>query len=532
MVRGRDTRLVDLDEDDPADDRAEDGRAGAGRVRRGAGDAGTAGTGTAGTGTDRSVDARTAGTSDADAPDDAPGRTSSRRRWAATALGVVVLAGGLWTAQAVVDARERARLEHVREIPGAVVPPPAELRVLWSAAVPPPGADGRHDPRTFAGLRTHPDGATDVAAVDAATGAEHWVLPLVPPPAERGAEVFRVGSRCAAADGDRLVCLGSDVTLPRPDGGVGADVGVATVSRVVVVDAGSGDVEADLSARSAGGVHAHAFALTDDRVVLVGLDADGTSRAWALDLASGRQVWDVALPAVQETSTLLVGADTPWTLPDGTVAVADRDGAVVLLDPADGHVLRGPLRGTSAVVVTPRLDGRAELAVPRGEDVDVLRADGDVRVPGRLLEVTADDGSLPDLLLSHGGGRVHAVDAGTGEVRWTTEALLPNGVAVLDGRVHVATAGELATLDGGTGARLWARDRASRVWSNGPVTDGTLLYEPRLAGGGADRPGLVAVDPADGTERADVLLPRDVWSAAPWAGRLVALTTDGVRVLG
>ncbi len=509
MVRGRDTRVVDLDEDDPADARAD------ADARGGTGHAGAR-----------------AGTASAGTPTDARNRGASRRRWVVAGVGVAVLAAGLWTAQAAVESRERARLEDVRDVPGAVVPPPADLRVLWTTATPPPQADGRHDPRTFAGLRTLADGATDIAAVDAATGAERWVLPLVPAPADRGPDVFRVGSRCAAAGGDRLVCLGSDVTLPRPGASRGADVGVATVSRVVVVDVGSGEVEADLSARSAGGVHAHTFALTDDRVVLVGLDADGTSRAWALDLTSGRQVWDVALPAVRATSTLLVGADTPWTLPDGTVAVAGRDGAVVLLDPADGHVLRGPLRGTSAVIVTPRLDGRAELAVPRGEDADVLRADRDVRVPGRLLGVTADDGSLPGLLLSHGGGRVHAVDAGTGEVRWSADAMTPDGAAVLDGRVHVTTAGELATLDGGTGARLWARDRASRVWSSGPVTDGTLLYEVRPAGDGSDRPGFVALDPGDGTERADVLLPRDVWSAAPWAGRLVTVTAAGARVLG
>ncbi|MFS0705705.1 PQQ-binding-like beta-propeller repeat protein [Cellulomonas sp. 179-A 9B4 NHS] len=527
MVRGRDTRVVDLDEDDPADDRADDGRAGARLVRRGTGDVGTAGAGTPTAGTGGTG---TAGPADADTPDDAPARTASRRRRAAAALGVVVLAAGLWGAQAAVDARERARLDDVRDVPGAVVPPPAELRVLWAAAVPPPAADGRHDPRTFAGLRTHADGATDVAAVDAATGAEHWVLPLVPPPADRGAEVFRVGSRCAAADGDRLVCLGSDATLPRPGTDDGA--GEATVSRVVLVRVGDGGIEADLPARSATGVPAHTFALAGDRVVLVGVDADGTSRAWALDLATGAHLWDVALPAPAATSTLLVGVDVPWTLPDGTVGVALRDGRAVLLDPADGRVLREPLRGTSAAVVTPRLDGRVELAVPRGEDADVVRADGDVRVPGRLLDVTADDGSLPGLLLSQGGGRVHAVDARTGEVRWTAETLLPDGAAVLDGRVHVTTVEELVTLDGRTGARLWARDRAPRAWARGPVTDGTLLYEPRPADGGADRPGLVALDPADGTERADVPLPRDVWSAAPWAGRLVALTTDGVRVLG
>ncbi|QCB92396.1 PQQ-binding-like beta-propeller repeat protein [Cellulomonas shaoxiangyii] len=466
------------------------------------------------------------------AGEDGDGRPAGRRRWwVVGGAGAVVLVGALVAAQAVVDDRERARLDDVREVPGAVAPPAGALEVLWTAPDVPPYADGWHDPRTFAGLRTTSDGATEVAAVDALTGADRWVLPLVPAPEADDAQAFRVGSRCAAADDDRLVCLGSDAVLTRPGDEPRATTGAGTTSRVVVVDVRTGEVAADHAARSAEGVHAHAFALAGERVVLVGTAADGTSHAWSLDLASGLQAGGEALPAADDRLLPAAAADIPYALGDGTVGVAAQDGSALVLDPADARVVRGPLRGTSPAVVTHHIDGRTDLAVPRGEDADVVRAAGDLRVPGRLLNVMVDDGSVPGVLFTEGAGRVHAVDARTGEVRWEAAVALPNAVGVLDGRVHVPSPATLVTLDGRTGARLWERERWSTVWGAGVLTDGTLLYEPRASTREAGRPELVGLDPADGAERGVVSLPPDVWSVIPWGGRLVELEAAGVTVL-
>lgn len=481
---------------------------------------------------DDAAGARPDATSDA-TPDAAPSpaarRRARRRRWAAGTAAVLV-AGGMLAAQRVVDDRERDRLDRVREVAGAVVPPPAELEVLWASPDVLPRTAGRHDPWTSAGLRPREDGATEVVAVDAATGADRWVLPLVP---ARDGQGVGLGNGCVAAGDDRIACLGSDVGLtPAPTTGrLTLDGG--TTSRVVVVDVPTGEVAADLDGTSADGVLAHAFAVAGGRAVLVGADASGTPHVWALDLATGRQVWATTLPAPDEdVLTALVAVDVPYALADGTVAVVARDGSATVLDPADGTVLRGPVRGTAPVVAVERLDGRTDLAVPRGEDADVLRAAGEVRVPGRLLPVLVDDGSLPGVLLSTGAGRVHAVDDRTGDVRWTAEVTLADAAAVLDGRVHVTGPSELVTLDGGDGARLWERERGSRTWSPGVLTDGTLLYEPRTAEGTAGRPELVGLDPADGTEERVVALSADVTSVQPWAGRPVLLGVDGLRVLG
>ncbi|QGQ18153.1 PQQ-binding-like beta-propeller repeat protein [Cellulomonas sp. JZ18] len=469
-------------------------------------------------------------------PDDAPGADPPGRRrprpWTLVAAAALLLLA-LVVAEQVVDARERARLDRVLDVAGAVAPLPDALTVRWSPDRWLAPAAGRQDPRALVAVRTTEDGAQDAVAFDAVHGDVRWRVPLVPAPGERGGTTVPVGSVCATAGADRVVCLGSDAYLVSE--GTSSFTTTTTTARVLVVETGTGAVVAEHDARL-GDVPAHAMTLAGDTVVLHGTDAARASHVWAVDVAGGAVLWSTALPDV-DVDVLSGGVGAPGladvaTLPDGTVAVLLRDGSVLLLDPADGRPLRDPVRGTAPADATVLPDGRVEVAVPDGEHADVLRADRDVRVAGRLLRVTVDDGSVPGVLLAQGGGRVRAVDDRTGEVRWEAPTPLVTTAALLGGRVHLSSGDRLLTLDGRTGAPLWEHERPAGVVPTGVLTDGTLLYEPQTVAGDVGRRVLVGLDPADGRQRRTVTLPPDVVSVQPWARLLVAGTGDRLLVLG
>ncbi|WP_309134005.1 PQQ-binding-like beta-propeller repeat protein [Cellulomonas sp.] len=465
-------------------------------------------------------------------PGTARPRAGRARRWWAVAGAVAVGLGGLGIAQAVVDARERDRLERALDVAGAVAPLPDALAVRWSPDPHLAPVPGWRDPRTVVAVRTTTDGAQDAVAVDTPSGDVRWSVPLLPAPGERGGATEPAGTRCLATGEHRVVCLAAGAYLVVE--GTSSFTTTPTTARLLVLDATTGEVLAEHAARH-GDALAHAATRAGDLVVLLGTDPAGTSHVWAVDAEDGRERWATPLPPA-EVDVLSGGAGSVGpadvrTLADGTAAVVREDGSVVLLDPEDGRRLRAPLPGTAQAHVVPLPDGRVEVVVPGREHGTVLRAGGDVRVTGSLVAVRVDDGSVPGLLLARDGGHVRAVDARTGEVRWEVAVPLVDAASLLDGRVHLTTPVLLATVDARTGALLWERPREGASFF-GVVTDGTLLYEPRRVAGAARRRELVGLDPADGAVRRTVALPSDVTSVQPWAGAVVALGADGPLVLG
>ena len=143
----------------------------------------------------------------------------------------------------------------------------------------------------------------------------------------------------------------------------------------------------------------------------------------------------------------LVGVTVPgWTASvlssSGEVLRASRPGdADHLLDPVAGRLVLLSTTGSGALLSTLVERGRA-----------------DVDVPGELLPLTVDDGSVPGLVLTSSGD-VRGWDAATGESRWRSDVVASVNALLLDGRVYVSTRGGVAALDGRTGDLLW---RASR----------------------------------------------------------------------
>ena len=81
--------------------------------------------------------------------------------------------------------------------------------------------------------------------------------------------------------------------------------------------------------------------------------------------------------------------------------------------------------------------------------------------------------------------------------RWAVETVHPTDRPVVtEGRVFLPGADGLHALDLATGESVWSAEPGERPWTNAPaVVDGTVYTTFR------ERPGVLALDPEDGTER-------------------------------
>ncbi|MFC8190848.1 PQQ-binding-like beta-propeller repeat protein [Cellulomonas sp. NPDC057328] len=459
--------------------------------------------------------------------------TARRRLWGAVAAGLALVAVAVG-AQTVVDARERAEDARLASVPGVIAPVPPEIEVLWSAtgdelpyAVTWPWSDA------VVGLRTAATQGRDVVALDPATGATRWRVPLVDPPDEDAADVRAVGSLCVAADDPpappsalpaRIACLASDVwQVRRADDWVRS---TPTTSRVVVLATADGEVVADVPTDTVAGTFADAVGVLDGVAVVAGSPAGGGTEAWGLDLATGAELWRVPVSA---------GARDPYPWWRAQVVVADGVAAVVgqrdvVVVEADGAVRRTVPRAGGDPEVGAGFDVRGGLRLTDGSSTTFVRPDGDLELDGAAVWTTVDDGSAPGLLLMTDGD-LRAHDAATGERRWDVAAAETSTAVVLDGRVHAATREGLVTLDAATGEVLWRRDGEGSGRSVGaPVTDGRVLHVAREGRGGGRE--LVALDPADGHEVGSVPLPEGVRGVQSVGGLLVGWDDDRLSVLG
>ncbi len=510
---------------------------------------------------DRSPGRRTGATGTTDgttlgAGDTSPRRASAlrrRRRWTvAVAAGLVVaVAGGLVVAQRVADRRDAERLARLATVPGVVAPVEAPLEVLWSSTGRglPDVVDGWYDPAALVGLRVTDDAAVTLVAEAGGTGEVAWTVPLVPAPRPLGGSPHPSGIACAAlpaAGTDRVVCVASDAYTVSE--GTSSYATEPTTSRLLVVDGATGEVLAEHAADPADGPPAHDLAVADGRAVLLADDAGGAGVLQAVDPVTGTEAWRTPLPPDDPTglSGQVAGpGGTLARLRDGTLVVVRGSGDAVLVDPADGTVLREVPRG-STPALSPQLrtawgpsfglgaTGPADLVRTDGASTTVVLGTGDVTFPGGHVPVLVDDGSAGDLVLARDGAGVRALDPATGDARWQVDAGVARSAHVLEGRVHLESAAAVVTVDAHTGAELWRRERSGSTPATAPLVDGRVLWETErtTAPGGGLGAELVGLDPADGTERIRVPLPTGLTEVSPYGGRLVGIGADGITVVG
>lgn len=216
--------------------------------------------------------------------------------------------------------------------------------------------------------------------------------------------------------------------------------------------------------------------------------ADG-NRIEGRDARSGRSLWTVPVPAGSQCAPLGAGGHA-YVMCAPKADLADglaRRATVRPVDPASGRpgravTLDGPVQPLGA------LDGRLVLVRQRaGEEIGVVAYDAVLRLDAARGKVTTTRlaktyGGTPGLVggavyFTEQSGRVSAVDAGSGRLRWARHT----GVEGAAG----PTAGPGGLYFGSSGGRVAAlapRD-GRRLWSTDPKIngDGGLRTGPRVA---------------------------------------------------
>lgn len=448
----------------------------------------------------------------ADPPADAGrdgGQGEGRGRRRALLLGAAVVAVLVVVGvvgQSVVAARERARLAALADVPGVVDPfdgpvravsTSTDDRLLWPYA------------RTADGWLVAPyvsdEGMASVQAVDPADGEVRWRTDLLtlPDPEHNPAECHPLGS-----DGQRLACHVTDGYLD--DDGDWLD---GTARRLVVLDLDDGSVLADLGDDLPAGWSWTRFTVMGDLVVTTGADAAG--RHVRATSAAGEVVWETPLPGTERDQwiTLTATAEVLAVQTADGVHVLDRTGAVRQTIADEESVVRATL---GAAVVVEQLVGDGVVLV-EGADSHALT--------GRWVPLVADDGSADGLVLTSDrtGLRAWSRD---GRPRWTAETMRGAATAVvLDGRVTVAVAGDVVTLDAATGREVWRADGLQP--EAGIATDGRLVLG-LARGKGTTSDTVVAFDLHDGSTAWRATLPHEVDALLPQHGTLTALSMGNV----
>ncbi len=267
-------------------------------------------------------------------------------------------------------------------------------------------------------------------------------------------------------------------------------------------------------------------------------------RVVALDPATGAELWSKRFEAPVTAPPAVAG---------DTVHVVSADGSAWALDAADGK-LRWQLPGVpseSAMVggAAPAVaGGQVVLPFPSGDVAGVSGATGvegwRTRVAGRRLgqanagvtDISGDPVVTGGtVFVGNRSGRVAALEAATGAVRWTAREGAFGPVWPAGGSLFlISDQGALVRLDAANGARIWAvelgryletreRRRAEVAAHFGPVLAGGLV---RVASSDGR---LRSFDPASGALVSEVALPGAAASHPVVVGRTLYLVTrDGV----
>jgi outer membrane protein assembly factor BamB len=488
-----------------------------------------------------SSDGAEPGATSADKPTDpaAARRWARRRRWAVAVAATIVV--GLLGTQAVLDARERARLSHLATVPGVLAPVDASIRPLWSSSdrsMIYPLAGGAFGDLSI-GAYIDEAGERTARAVRTRTGEVVWstVLSAADPAAQsRGA---RTAPSCSVDEGAKtpqVVCLVSDAALLGNADGPPTPV-PATFARLVVLDPMTGRklAQHDEPVSSASSV-----GLLDGFAVVASRSNQGHLVVVAEDPRTGAVRWRFESPAPLAPALADAGSPDPSGLTlavvAGHIAVTASGGEVWVLSPAGDMVDQTPpgertgveiLRtGVIAVVEYGTSTSTSRSMRIVGHDGSLGTAYDQLPVP---LQV--DDGSVPDLLFTMSDQLV-AWDIRTGDPAWSNSVSINASALLLDGRLYVRTSGGLLyAIDAATGTTLWDVPLTSSPDSS-VSTDGRsiLASEPSATGPHT----LVAFATDDGRRLWEVPLPDSVVYVWPLGRQLVGLSEDGssTAVLG
>ena len=194
----------------------------------------------------------------------------------------------------------------------------------------------------------------------------------------------------------------------------------------------------------------------------------GFAELVALDAASGAVIWRQSFDA---------GVGGAPTVAGGAVFVVARDGSAWAIDAQDGKVLwqiagtpgTAGMSGVSApaiadkTVIFPFASGEM-LAVDRATGVPVWQARVAGSRPGRGYATVSDLTGDPVVLggtvyAGSSAGKLVALDAATGERRWSADEGATSPVQVAGGSVFlVSDQAQLVRIDAATGATIWAQD--------------------------------------------------------------------------
>ena len=424
-----------------------------------------------------------------DAADVAPEpRARSRKRWWLLALpaAAAVLAAGV---QLGSNALERAADGRVAALPGAVDPVGDSVEILWQSV---PGtaalAGGLVAHDALHAVAVAPDGSVSYDALDLRTGDRLWSTPLRGPDPAQTDPLYPNATTCApdaepGAEADRVVCLVTDgptpgAIEPRP----------ATESRIVVLDLADGHVLADRPAPR-----------VTSLAVLPGLAAtavveDGHLVVDAVDPLTGDEIWRYRDPEPTETAPSVYAAGDLIVLfgTPGGPFVLSASGGRVATDPEatswgtteDGwFVSEGPGDGGQ----------RTQRVLRPGEPP--------VEVVGRLLDRRVDDGSAPGLEVST-GGLTFGWDARTGERLWESDVSAPpepgEAVLIIDGTVYLCSDEAVVALDAGTGETRWTAARQVGDYAGQLLTDGAHVVLVEAPADGIGTGYLTVLDRRDG----------------------------------
>lgn len=399
-----------------------------------------------------------------DAPPERPAaarRPRARLPWLLAAAGVVV---ALVTAQLVLDARERARLAGLADVPGVLAPLDGPPRTLWTVAADAEGDQPSWPTEPVAGTTVvvrRVAGDRTVRGMDARTGEVRWSTPL---PLEPGASpALPPATWCEAVGRSGVVRCESQFPA-----------GTRTVTTSFLLDLADGRLLRQVDG-------------AEQSVVAGDLLVVGTSRradtdvAWTLaaqDPRTGEQVWSTSLPAVRRVERVNLGSQvvgvTASLVAAGGRVMLTESGHVTVLAP-DGAVERTIQVGLDGwTTLTP--DGTVgwspygamapapRLWLPDGTQVD---ADGYPVTPD------VDDGSAPGLLWVEDSDdrELVVMDAATGRTLWRAPAT--TAPVVLDGTVYAGTATGAAAWDARTGRQRWRTEVGRQAGL--VVTDGRSL---------------------------------------------------------
>ncbi len=303
--------------------------------------------------------------------------------------------------------------------------------------------------------------------------------------------------------------------------------------------AGTGPIE-DVGGRwtvDAGG-RITASPVVKDGVVYFG-SQDG--RIYGVDTGSGEELdnWPVNLESSISAAPIVA---------DETVYVATQAGDVFALDTTTGEqqwqfgtggAIEGPLNYANETVYLGNRQGdiyaiNAADTDEQGTERWSIETDGGIESGPAVAAVDSDESPDQMLFIGDNDTTLAAIDAETGELEWTYEALgaVNSTPTVVDGTVYVGSlvAGDPAqgvvyAIDAVSGTREWFFDAGGAVVGSPAIADGTVYV-------GSRSNNIFAVDATDGSQEWRFDTGNVVTSSPAVVDSTVYVTSESNTVFG